>query len=267
MTGPIRLLESSNHPGIEALLRAGIDEQPRAAALQRTALAIGVSTSITSAAAAASAGAATSALAPVTAAAPTALSLAMKWIGIGALGGLGLAGGTDAVVRLMAPPPVTSLAHVAAAPPIPASAGRASTPAETPHRVDLEPEPPALPAMPKTPALLVPLAPRTLSTPVAALPANASLPDAQSLTLEVAAIDAARAALTAGNAALALQRLDDYAALPRTGTLEREAQLLRIDALSLAGRTTSARALLQSYAERFPQDPRLNRLRSLLEEK
>jgi hypothetical protein len=167
----------------------------------------------------------------------------------------------------MAPPPVPSVAPIPAATPILASAARAGTPAETPHRVESEPEPPAPPRPPKTPAAVAPSNVRTLSTPVAALPANASLPDAQSLTLEVAAIDAARAALTAGNAALALQRLDDYAALPRTGTLEREAQLLRIDALSLAGRTTSARALLQSYAARFPQDPRLNRLRSLLEEK
>jgi hypothetical protein len=94
-------------------------------------------------------------------------------------------------------------------------------------------------------------------------PASASLPDAQSLSREIAMIDTSRRALSSGNAASALAQLDQYAATLRTGTLDREAQLLRIDALVLSGQRASALVLAGRYLTSYPNDPHAARLRAL----
>lgn len=68
----------------------------------------------------------------------------------------------------------------------------------------------------------------------------------------MATIDAARRALSAGDANGALAQLEQYYARERTGTLDREAQLLRIDALLGARRAARAYQLAEQYLARHP---------------
>jgi hypothetical protein len=260
MNGPSRLLESSSHAGVRELLRAGIDESPRPAALQRTALALGVSGSIVSATAAASA---TGAAVVTSAAAPTTLALAAKWIAIGTLCGGGLAASAQAVSDFAAtPPPAAAVTNRLVGTP----AAQVASAIVVTHAGPAEPAAPQIiEAQPPGPARSTPTRTST-STPSPALPASASLPDAQSLAHEVTTIDAARAALSAGRAANALAQVDGYFARARTGTLDREAELLRIDALTALGQRDAAAAHARAYAANYPRDPRLGRLRALLSE-
>jgi hypothetical protein len=72
------------------------------------------------------------------------------------------------------------------------------------------------------------------------------------LARELASIDGARAALARGDATGAIARLDGYArAFPR-GRLDLEAEVLRIDALSEAGRVEAARAHAREFLRRHP---------------
>lgn len=253
MTGPTRLLESPT-PAVRALLRAGVDERPSHRALQRTALTLGVSASVVGAAGTASAGA------TLGAAAPSALVVAGKWLLVGTLGGLGLAASADA---LSGAPSRTTPAVPAHAPAAPQATVSAVSPVPLQITSVVEPVPSAhAESKRQAPsAVAVPAAP---SASVGT--ASGVLPEAQDLSREVAAIDAARSAIAMGDAVKASRFLDDYASRPRTGTLEREAQLLRIDALLLRGDTAAARALARSYAQSYPKDPRLTRFRALLDQ-
>lgn len=256
MTELRRLCDFSASPRARELLRAGIADGPRPAALRRTALALGVGASVT-VTASAGAAAATSAAAPASLA-----TIAAKWIAIGTLGGFALAGGASAV---------SSLAEPAAAP--------RDTIAEARRAAKAAPAPllavPAL-GLPAASAAAAPEAllssghaPRALSAAAArtassAPPASAMLPERSGVAAHVAKIDAARSALGRGDARAALQQLDEYAALDRTGTLDREAQLLRIDALQNVGERAHAMALAARYLRQFPGDPHAARLHALL---
>lgn len=265
MNGPSRLLESSSHPGVRELLRAGIDESPRPAALQRTAVALGVSGSIASITAAASAtgGAALA----TTVAAPTTFALAAKWIAIGTLCGGGLAASAQAVSDFAAAPPraATVTQRVASAPATPVASAVVVANPERAEPAEASIARTQLP-MAARPEASVNVAAPDRSAPGPALPASASLPDSLSLAREVTTIDAARAALSSGNASDALARIDGYFARARTGTLDREAELLRIDTLSALGQREAAAARARAYAATYPRDPRLSHLRVLLGE-
>lgn len=269
MNGPSRLLESSSHPGVRELLRAGIDESPRPAALQRTAVALGVSGSIASVTAAASAtgGAALA----TTVATPTTFALAAKWIAIGTLCGGGLAASAQAVSDFAAAPPraATVTQRVASAPATPVASAVVVANPERAEPAEASIARTQLPMAARPEASVNVAAPdrsAPATAPSPALPASASLPDALSLAREVTTIDAARAALSSGNASDALARIDGYFARARTGTLDREAELLRIDALTALGQRDAAAAHARAYAATYPRDPRLSRLRVLLGE-
>jgi hypothetical protein len=85
------------------------------------------------------------------------------------------------------------------------------------------------------------------------------------LTLELERIDRARAAVAAGAPERALDELSLYERVRTTGTLDREARVLRIDALLMLGRRDEARHLARGYLERFPKDAHATRLRELAE--
>jgi hypothetical protein len=72
------------------------------------------------------------------------------------------------------------------------------------------------------------------------------------LARELASIDAARAALSRGDASGAVTRLDQYARSYPRGRLTLEADVLRIDALAESGRTEAARAHARDFLRRHP---------------
>jgi phage shock protein A len=61
--------------------------------------------------------------------------------------------------------------------------------------------------------------------------------------LEAKKVQAARAALQAGNPKLALQEIESYEKIPEHAALSQEAVLVKIEALSKVGRRTDALAL------------------------
>ncbi len=78
---------------------------------------------------------------------------------------------------------------------------------------------------------------------------------------ELALVEAASRATRAGNGPLALQRLAEYRrAFPR-GKLALEAQVLRIEALALAGRRGEASRLAQAFLKYHPDSPVAARIR------
>lgn len=265
MTAPVRLLESSQNPALSELLRAGRRERPRSSARTATALALGISSSVVAASTTATAAAGTGAAAL---AAPSLAVSIVKWVAIGTLGGLTLAG-TVTWTRNSARPARTT-SHVGQ-PPTARTAGplRPATRArETPaSRIELAPRSDGssdaeVTLTPSRPTRAKAAEPLTNGKPAA--PASASLPAAPSLSREIALIDGARRRLSAGDAAGALRQLDDYAAAARTGTLDREAQLLRIDALMHSGERAAALPLVEHYLAIYPNDPHSARLRALV---
>jgi hypothetical protein len=93
-------------------------------------------------------------------------------------------------------------------------------------------------------------------------PADARLDGA--LERETRLVDEARQAIAARDASRAATLLDQYDATRALGVLDREALLLRVE-LSLArGDQQGARALAARFAQRYPTDAHLVRLRALL---
>lgn len=74
------------------------------------------------------------------------------------------------------------------------------------------------------------------------------------LRADVEQLDRARMAMRSGNPAAALRTLDAYDRSTRTGALDEDARVLRIEALIAAGRREQARALARSYIRRNPDD-------------
>jgi hypothetical protein len=272
MKAPKRLLESNHDAAMRELLLAGARERPRPRVLRSTALALGVSSSVM-------AGSATATATLASASGGAGLSqglglLAAKWVALGALGGVVLSGGAWVVSSPGRAPAATSAApgpaseRAAAGLPLAPRVSyveSASTPGPTPALPEIA-EPGARPS-----GVSAARGGDKKSTPIRAsvhaappAPASADLPASQSLSREIAMIDSARRALASGRAAEALQQLDAYAARPRTGTLDREAQLLRIDALTQLGQRAAALPLAERYLGSYPNDPHAARLRALV---
>lgn len=99
----------------------------------------------------------------------------------------------------------------------------------------------------------------------AARVARPELHDA-ALAEELAALDAARAALGAGDPAGALSRLDGYARAHPGGRLELEAEILRIDAIAKSGRADEARKRAEVFLRRHPKSVLAARARGYLDD-
>jgi hypothetical protein len=270
MTGPERLLESAKHGYTRVLLRSAVLDEPDDAAFHRMVAGLSTVAGLGAAETVAFAGSSAAAHgAAIEAAARTSFtSLVLKWLGLGAVAGLATAGGATYVVESSSTPSplAASVAQVARAAQRSAGARpgsqsdfrqiddqRQSTPGErtvdTARAHDVKSRPGVGPA--------------TGNEPYAA-PAGSLAARSNALVAEVTELDRARKALARKNATAALRALDAYSAVRRTGVLDREATIIRIDALVAAGQKARAAELARRYVAEFPRDPHLRRLEPLL---
>jgi hypothetical protein len=270
MTDPERISKRSN--GLSGdLLRAGAAEQPSEQSIEQTLTALGVAgvvlttTTATSAAAGgakltgvatASVGAGGAGIAAGAGGTAKAVSatLLVKWIGIGVVSGVGIAGAAAVVTG----PSATKQAIVApsvVAPRVVVAAAPVATEAAPPS---VSPEPPA-PEV--APAAAMP-APRVS----VALPAPELGESEQGVPLaaEVAFVDRARALLAAGQAEQGLSMLQGYEGRFPEARLLPEVLFLRLETCQRLGRTAEARASAQRLVDSFPKSPHASQARKLL---
>jgi hypothetical protein len=260
MTDPERISHRSSGLAAE-LLRAGAAEEPRSAGVERTLAALGVSGALLTTAAtasgvaagggAAAAGAATVATGAKAVKAVSALLLA-KWIGVGVVGGVGLAGAAAVVSR--------PLANAPSATPAIAAAPRTLTPARVAPS-----EPVVAPQIAEPPPEVV--EPSVTASPMASLPVPKSEPALDigaPLAAEVAFIDRARGLLAAGQAEQGLQLLSGYEQQFPEARLLPEVLFLRLETCDRLGRRAEARSAAQRLVEGFPKSPHAARARQLL---
>lgn len=295
MNQPQRWLHSAPNPKIRDLLRAGLNDDPDVQALPRTLAALGLGAAVTlvsgtAAALAAegaargtfaSAAAATSATGAAVATGSAASALVIgKWLAIGFLaGGVASAGllvsqngfglrhqeaqhaspGTPAAMR--APLPARKRAGVAEPEP------EAWVPALGPARSEVEVEP--KPVGERSHNVTGGASPKRVTSPskqpsrTLAEPAKASEPRG-ALAQEIAWIDAARRALSSGDVNRSLAELDAFERTRKLGVLDREAGLLRLDALRQKGDIDGARKVAERYLRAFPGDAHAPRLREFM---
>lgn len=244
---PERLLSGSATGAELSLLRSAEADEPPADGAAKLAATLGVSIALISVPAAASVAATAS---QATAASATGAiakwklyvgKLALKHIAVSA-GGLALAG-TVALTALPSAP---------------------SKPSRAPHEAAATPRggealPPPAPSAPE------PVHPADDAHADDAPPAAKSAP-ARSIAGEIAALDAVRAALSAAEPGRALTLLETYERSYKTGALREEAWILRIDALTHAGRTREARRATHSFLKAYPRSVHVGRLRAGLRE-
>ncbi len=140
------------------------------------------------------------------------------------------------------PPVAVQLPLLASVPQVPPSATAADAPLSAPA--------PPPPSVAKTP----PAAPPALDPP-----------RALGLGQEVAALDRARDALAAGNAAGALRQVDEYEGQFPRGALAQEATALRIEALLQQGNRDAAVRLADRFLASNPKSPHAARIRLLVQ--
>jgi hypothetical protein len=244
MSEPRRLLEEGGNDLERSLLRSARLDAPPPAARRKTMLALGLAGGVGAAVTA------TTATSTATAALKASGTLGgglLKWIGLGAFGGLAVVGATTLVAPRLAPapPPAIVTAPITMAEPKPS----------------VPPPPPPAPAPPPSEETPPPSSEEAAPRPTAA---TAARPAPTSLTEEVASLDTAREALAAGDASRALRALDDHARKFPGGLLGPEATVLRIEALALRGDRAAATRLGKAFLDAHPHSPHANRLRSLL---
>jgi hypothetical protein len=101
-------------------------------------------------------------------------------------------------------------------------------------------------------------------TPNSVAPPRAVSSKADTLALELEAIDQARSALAGGDHALASRLLDRYAARFPRAHLGAEATVLRIQTLAARGDSRAAARLGKSFLAKNPNGPYARRVRSLV---
>jgi hypothetical protein len=257
MTDPERI--SRRGAGLAAeLLRASMDEEPSDAGMQRTLAALGASAAVlstTSAAGAASAAASAKLTTAVSAGAGKAVSgaLLVKWVGVGVVGGIGLAGAATLVTTpLAAPPPVVSAPVPRAIAPVVSAPvrSRGSAPVPAPlasAEATAEPAPPARPVV-------------SVREPAASPTPDASAP----LAAEVAYVDRARAQLASGQSEAGLAQLARYEREFPEARLLPEVLFLQLEAYQRLGRMPEARRAAERLVAAFPKSPHAARARSML---
>lgn len=295
MTDLRRLLDSSQNAALRSLLSSGLDDAPDPNALPKVAAALGVaavtvtasSLVATSQATQAAVSAKSAALAGSTSTSAGALgflggnsvvalgkTLLVSVVSAGALSvgavavyeytepsgpsaaHLGRAGGIHAGSEQQ-PPRVRPQSSPAPAPPASAEPARAAL---GPEPASHAPAPPASGLQPG--AAAVPAKPRPSMRPES--PTDMVSQRTGILAREVRQIDSARQALASRNADGALAALDDYERSRVIGVLDREALLLKIEALTQKQDLDRAKVLARQYVERFPTDTHALRLRALL---
>lgn len=264
------LIECSDSATTRELLRSGLGDAPPPEAMGRAAVVLGLTATAVAVAvpagAAALNGAAASGLAAGKASGVTGL-LVGKWLASGLVAGALVSGTATVVERVRAR--AEPVAPVAGAVPSAARDARGTPKAVRPSRPTeaeaerapdlaepLEAEAPAAPTSTK----LLPGQPSAASSASAAPDASAS----RALGAEAARIDAARRALGMGDVRRALIELDWYERSRVVGVLDREAELLRIQALVRAGGGARAVELARAYLAKHPHDAYAARLTELI---
>jgi len=272
MTDLKPLRESSTDGFARGLLESAFLDEPPRRSLRKTAAFLGMSeaaatTLVASSATGAAPGAlgtAAGALSASAAGGKAALLVALKWLGAGAIVGAATAGGIDYLSD--APPTHPAVAPASVA--VPSTAGQHVEPASEPIRPATAPT--AVTADPETARPRAGVA-RDLgvktriadTSPLAA--AKPGSVDTPALDGEIRRLDRARAALAQGSSEAALAELAAYENERKTAVLEREANVLRIDAMLARGDREEARTLARRYVAAHPDDPHARRLRQLLE--
>jgi hypothetical protein len=268
MSDPERL--SRRATGLAAeLLRAGSDEQPDARGVQQTLLALGVSGVVMSAGSAAGAttlakAQLTSMVSASTAATGVGLSgagsintvsatLIVKWLGIGAVGGFGLAGMASVATQ----PTRVSVSQA------PTSAARVEPARPRPATRHLPPPAVVSSATAEVAASAAPL-PRasTAEVQLPEPPTDVAAP----LAAEVAYVDRARALLAAGHRSQGLLLLEQYEQKFSEARFLPEVLFLRLEAYQRADRGSEARSMARRLVAAFPNSPNVGRARTLLAE-
>jgi hypothetical protein len=222
------------------------------------------------------------AAATVTASSLSVTAVAAKWMFIGLLGGSVAAGGATAIERFE-PTSQWQEKQTGLQPAQTVEVPQPRTHASISDRGTEVGEPPALspvapdvppaerrpPPTPKAaPALVVrehkASAARATPREDEGSRSNAQPDDTGGLGRDLTQIDATRRALKAGDAKRAEALLDGYERGRRTDFFEREALVLRIEALVQQGQHQRAATLASSYFRRFPDDAHARRIRSLL---
>lgn len=183
--------------------------------------------------------------------------LLLKWLGTGIIAGVvagGLSHGVRVAVDRDAVRPAVSLQAEARG--STAEEGRAAlgSPPEARSKVDLRTPPVASFEIPE---VAVKKPPPNSSSPAPSAKAG--------LAEETVAINHIQSALTAGDAAAALKRIDDYERTYPGGLLSVEAEVLRITALSALGSRGEFEWRARRFLREFPGSPYAGRVRSLLE--
>lgn len=257
MSAPRRLIEEGATSLEMALLRSAKDDDPPPDALPRAMIAAGVG------------GAALSGAATTSLLAKPASGL-LKWalnLMVGAA--FGLAGGAMFMGEGPSEARPTSAQSTAALTGIDASsAGQAEARPETAREatsgVDLptlgQSDLSAASPPPRAPHKSIPHAQKPRAPDAAGITKKPSLAD------EVALLDNARRALTAGDAEGALRALETHGKVFSGGALLAEAAVLRIEALAARGDRAGAISKARAFLSAFPKDPHANHVENILHE-
>lgn len=234
MEDPIRFSDGEDDAA-KRLMLSMRDEKPPEGAMNRALLAVGVTTAAVVTTGSALGTGATSAGKSLT-------WLALKWVGAGAV--LGLAVGTGAT--LVQPAPTTKAVSTTSSTvtllPKPVVTATFTTKAREITAPDPAERPASRAVSPSAKEEVPPVAP----------------PD--TLPREVELLDDARASLRRGAANDALGALDRYAREFPRGRLSTEAFVLRIDALTRAGRSAEAKSLAEGFLRANPGSPHAARI-------
>jgi hypothetical protein len=259
MTEILPLLETSESARARELLKAGRADAAPDNFSNRLLVGLGVAGVVSGVTVTASAGVAGAAVQGAASTGSGAASLGVlvaKWVAVGVLGGGILAGGAELTMSPPAPAKVVS-ADAPRSTASPVSKKRAAVQPSRPVMAEaVEPAPSAAP---------LPVEAKPAVMPSTASPSTVSVEQGQ-LGREVQAIDRARRARAAGDRMRALTELDAFEQLTRTGALDREAQVLRIETLYEMGQQSRARELASKYLGAFPNDAHTARLRALIEQ-
>jgi hypothetical protein len=213
---------------------------------------------------------------------------AWKWLGVLALVGAVTGGllyqsrrGGDAIDAPLATPsaavaPKTSTPSIPSIPSTPTTTTTTTDRVAAPAMAELPPAPPApiartrrteraaAPLAPNPPPVIAaPPEPLTIAAPPIA-PAVTPAPTSR-LAEEVALLDTARDALSAGDVRAASTALATHLVEFQQGLLVPESEILRIEVQLRRGRGPAAAALATRFLERFPNNALAKRARTLLE--
>ncbi len=292
MTGMTRLLDAGGDELALSLLRSADSDAPPEQALGRAAAALGVGAAFTAVtlgtgSSGAAAHGVVSALAPKAAslaasggasgAWPATLALVAKPLALGMVGGALALGGISYATspRAVSAPSIApaSTALVTSPSLRPHSIARGALPRdaiETPDVISTPAEvakaanaPSSRSHLVTTPASAPKVEAREQASTISNRPSTASFGASEptpplkeadrSLARELALLDQARKSLYAGNPGAALRTLDQYVAERKTGALDTEASVLRINVLEKLGNHAAASRLAQRFLKEHPE--------------